>query len=60
MSVITPTINALAACNMHLSVYAAFGAILLVRAFLAARDRRYEAAREDTVIGLVHIMLSLL
>ena len=60
MSILTTLVTALAACNLHLCVYGAFGATLLVRAYLAARDSRNELAREDAVIGLVHIMLALL
>ena len=59
MSIISPILSGLAACNMPLSVNGAFGAILLIRAFLAAQDHHHEAAREDAVIGLVHIMLSM-
>ena len=46
--------------NMHLCLYGAFGATLLHRSLLAARDHRYDVAREDAVIGLVHILLALL
>jgi hypothetical protein len=59
MSIISSVISGLAACNMHLSVYGAFGAILIVRAYSAVRDGRGQAAREDAVMGLVHIMLSM-
>jgi len=52
-------LGGLTECNMHLTLYSAFGAILLVRAYLAARNQKHEAAREDAVIGLVHILLSL-
>jgi hypothetical protein len=59
MSMLIALVAALAACNMHLCVYGAFGAALLVRAYLAARNNRNELAREDAVIGLVHLMLAL-
>jgi hypothetical protein len=33
---------------------------LLVRAFLAARTNHHDVAREDAVIGLMHVLLGLL
>ena len=45
---------------MHLCVYGAFGAALLFRSALAAHDRRHEVAREDAVIGIVHVVLAML
>jgi hypothetical protein len=60
MSTLSSILGALAECNLHNCVYGAFGATLLFRAFLAARDHRNEVAREDAVIGLVHVMLAML
>ena len=59
MSTLSQAYSALATCNMHLALHGAYGAILFVRALLAARDHRHEAAREDAVIGLVHVLLSM-
>jgi hypothetical protein len=60
MSILTTALHAIANCNMHFCVYGAFGAALLHRALLALRDGRHDVAREDAVIGLVHIALALL
>ncbi|WP_428485436.1 hypothetical protein [Rhodopila sp.] len=46
--------------NLHLCLYGAFGATLLHRSLLAIRDHRYDVARKDAVIGLVHILLAML
>ena len=51
-------VAAFANCNMHMTVYGALGAILLLRSVLAANDRRYEAAVEDAVSGIVHVILA--
>jgi hypothetical protein len=60
MSTLHAALTLFANCNMHLCLYGAFGAILLLRSLLATRDHRYDVAREDAVIGLVHIMLAML
>jgi hypothetical protein len=60
MSILETALHAFAACNMHLCVYGAFGATLLYRSLLAMRDQRHDVAREDAVIGLVHILLAML
>lgn len=59
MSMPSITLTALAAGNMHACLYGALGAILLLRSFLMARDHQFDVAREDAVIGLVHIMLAI-
>jgi hypothetical protein len=60
MSTIYVAATALAGCNLHFTLYSAFGAVLLVRAALALRVHRYEAAREDGVLGFIHIALAML
>ncbi len=51
--------SAFASHNLHGCLYEAFGAALLLRACLAARDNRNDVAREDAVIGLMHVLLGL-
>jgi hypothetical protein len=60
MSTLHTAITLFANCNMHLCLYGAFGATLLHRSLLAIREHQYDVAREDAVIGLVHILLALL
>jgi hypothetical protein len=60
MSILHTALILFANCNMHLCLYGAFGATLLHRALLALQDHRYDVAREDIVIGLVHILLAML
>ena len=60
MSAFEIVLHAFINCNMHLCVYGAFGAILLCRSLLANRNHKQDVAREDMVIGLVHIILAML
>jgi hypothetical protein len=60
MSILHTALILFANCNMHLCLYGAFGAALLHRSLLAIRDHQYDVAREDAVIGLVHILLATL
>ena len=59
MSILRIFLAALAVCNMRACLYGAFGAILLLRSFFMARDHRFDVAREDAVIGFVHVMLAM-
>lgn len=60
MSILHTVTAALAGCNLHLCLYGAFGAHLLHRAAVALRERRYDAAREHGVYGLVHVLMGML
>lgn len=52
---------AFANCNLHFCIYGAFGATIMLRAFLFRRpDHSAEEARENFVHGVVYLCLGLL
>ena len=51
---------ALANCNLHFCIYGAFGATLLLRAFLFRPVHNPDETRENFVHGMVYLCLGLL
>ena len=51
---------AFANCNLHFCIYGAFGATIMLRAFLFGPERNSEETRENFVHGMVYLCLGFL